>query len=280
MKVLNNRLLLSPASLVCLVSLVALLAAGWVVSDGVRLAISAPAALLLVGTLAKIFRSIDFTSPRLLNATTRQLAWIRIVVCLTALIYTLIENLPLLAAMPLEMQNGRKFSHLIHSFPGSAAFLASPYLLGTVQWTTAALLLLGLIGFRTRTTVFFGGLGFFGPGASSPLHLLVPFWSRSGLPDAPTALGSLRGRSPVVIPNFRYFLYSAFATSGRSNMIDRFLAHYVERRNRTLAFGTRITGLEIQIWRWNYVAEPNDPRQGWVTDVYPYDATPKPSSRP
>src|SRR5437899_10846462 len=44
--------------------------------------------------------------------------------------------------------------------PGYFALLANPYLLGVLQWTTAALLFLGLIGFQTRTTLFLGGLGF------------------------------------------------------------------------------------------------------------------------
>lgn len=525
MKVPSNRLLLNPAAILCVVSLVALLAAGWFKSDGVRLAVSAPAAILLVGALAKLFRNIDFASPRLLNATTQQLAWIRIIVCLTALIYVVMEDLPVLATLPLGMQSSRKFFYLIQNFPGSSTFLASPYLLGALQWTTAALLFLALSGFRTRITMFLGGVGFFVIQAllrqytylyhsglvpvylllvlpwtpcatawsldrrldrSKPLpnlrlvgfsifavfsvmatiylisalskmrdsgwdwfrgdnieqnlvsdalepifldykwkatiwliqhhvpdfvfsiiggfglitelgyvgvlfsrkaqivlpamafavhlgilvfqHILfldllilqlifvdidkfADFWRarfRSGpapavdVAGADKSPGSLSyistgavaaviaifllgwvwraeyypittwrmyanpqskepvfymkivatledGRSshipladlcPAVLPNIRYFLYNAFLASGRSRLIDQFLDGYVQRRNRTLADGSRITGIEIQRWRWNYVAEPNNQRLGWITNVYSYDATSKSSGGP
>ena len=71
----------------------------------------------------------------------------------------------------------------------------------------------------------------------------------------------------------------AFLQSGRSKTIDQFFAQYVQRRNRELTFGSPIRSLEIQKWRWNYVLEPNDPRRGWIINVYPYDATSKPSLR-
>ena len=524
MRIPIKRLLSAP-TLLCGVGLVALVAAGWLRSDGVKLAISVVGGGLLIWALAKIFQDVDFTSPRLLNGTTHQLAWIRIIVCLTALIYTVIEDLPLLASLPVGMQNTQKFSHLIHNLPGSSTFFASPYLLGAVQWTTAALLLLGLIGFRTRITMFLGGLGFFvvqavlrhysylyhsglvpvylmlllpwtscgavwsldrrlNPSKPQPnpqvvglsifavfavmaavylmcglskmrdsgwswfdagnieqklvtdalepifldykwkatlslvqhqappfvfiiiaafglvselgyvsvlfsrkAQIILPvmafgvhlgilvfqhilfldllllqlifldvdrftnFWRRrfrinlqspaavshadksrhplsyistgtvaamivifllgwvwrveyypitswhmyakpepkrpvfylkiaATLEDGRSIDIPLANFSPVVIPNVRYFLMNAFIVKRRNDIVDQYLEFFVQRRNRDLSFGSPITGIEIQRWRWNYIAEPNNPRFGWVTNVYPYDATSKPSLHP
>ena len=125
------------------------------------MAISGLGALLLIGALTGIFRTLDFSTPRLVNGNPRQLAWIRILVCLTAVILTVIEDLPAIASLPVGMQREYQFCRLLNILPGYSALLAYPYLLGILQWTTAALLFLGLIGFRTRTTLFLGGLGFF-----------------------------------------------------------------------------------------------------------------------
>lgn len=522
MKIPNGRLFFTPATVLCTASFVALVAAAWAKSDWLKWAISAPAAVLLAGTLFKIFQQIDFSSPRLLPATTRQLGWIRIIVCLTALIYTVIDDLPMLASLPPGMRIARHFSYLIHIFPGSATFLSSPHALGALQWTTAALLVLGLIGFWTRPVVALGALGFFviqailrhysylyhsglvpvylmfllaftpcdagwsfdrRLGSSKPepssqivgfsiftvfavlaavylmsglskllnsgwswfdagnieqklvtdalepiffnfqwkaslwlvqhnapglifvliaifglvtelgyvcvlfsrkaqivlpimalgVHLgilvfqhilfldllllqlvfldvdwVANFWRRRYRKDvesvdvaredkSPSPLSYIStaslaaiiallllawtwrveyypitawnmyakpepkrpvfylkvaatledGRSidipladcsPLVIPNVRYFLIDAFRVKGRNGLIDQFLDFYVQRSNRRLTFGSPITEIEIQRWRWNYQAEPNNPRFGWVTNVYPFDATAKPSS--
>ena len=478
--------------------------------------------MLLVGALVKIFRVLDFSSPRLVNGTPRQLAWIRIVVCLTALIYTLMEDLPAIASMPAGMRNDDQFFHVLNSLPGYSTLLSSPYLLATLQWTTAVLLFSGLIGFLTRPTLFLGSLGFFlmqailrhytyqyhsglvliylvlvitwtpcaatwsidswlnhqkpqpgrqsvgfsvyacfavmavvyvlsglsklrGSGldwfrgdniepklvqdALSPIffdykwkatiwlvqhhapgyvfaiigtiglivelgyvtvlfsrtaqiilpiaalgvhvgilvfqHILFPdllmlqliflnvdwvtnFCGRyfrtgdraasaqvrndipprplSSLPAVATALmvaiffvawvwsveyyplsswnmyshaqrkGPLhylkviatlengrsiviptRDFSPTWLPSGRDILVRVFRTTRHSEKFNAFLSFYVQRRNRNLMFGSPITRMEIQLWRWNYLVDPNDPRFGWAIGVYPYDVTSKSS---
>ena len=486
------------------------------------MAISGLGALLLIGALTGIFRTLDFSTPRLVNGSPRQLAWIRIFVCLTAVILTVIEDLPAIASLPVGMQREYQFCRLLNILPGYPALLANPYLLGILQWTTAALLFLGLIGFRTRTTLFLGGLGFLlmqailreytyffhsglvlvylslllpwtpcaatwsvdrwlNPQMRQPraqsvgfsvyacftvvamiyllsglskirdsglgwfrgdnieqklvrdalepifldykwkatiwlvqhhapdfvfsiigtagliaelgyftvlfsrtaqivlpvimfgvhlgillfqhilfLDLLIlqfifldvdrcaNFWCRhfsansqvarpqvsNGKPGpalsyAPLTVTALlivafllawvwyteffpfstwrmyanperkkpvfyhkvvatlengssivvssRDYSPAVMPASRFFLREAFLATGRSKIFDQFLAAYVQRRNRNLAFGAAISSIEVQRWRWNYAVEPKDPRFGWVTDIYPFDATAKPS---
>ncbi len=42
-----------------------------------------------------------------------------------------------------------------------------------------------------------------------------------------------------------------------------------------ISFGSAISRIEVQRWRWNYVVDPNDPRFGWVTDIYPFDVAAK-----
>ena len=511
----------NPAGIVLVGSLLLLLGSGWLKSGGLKLAISGVAAVLLVGALVKIFRALDFSSPRLVNGTPRQLAWIRIVVCLTALIYTLMEDLPAIASLPVGMRSNAQLGHLLNLLPGYSALLAHPYLLGLLQWTTAALLFLALIGFQTRITLFLGGLGFFliqailrqytyffhsgvvlvylalllpwtpcaatwsvdrwlnpqkrRSGAQSVgfsvyacftvmavvyllcglskmrdsgldwfrgdnieqklvqdamepifldykwkatlwlvqhhapdflfaiigtagliaelgyvtvlfsrtaqitlpamafgvhlgillfqhilfLDLLIlqfifldvdrcaNFWRRrlsenseaarpqvsnsklglalsyvpitatgllvvtfllgwawcvefypftswhmyasperkgpvfyfkmvATLEDGRSIVIPIRDYSPAVMPTSRFFLVRAFLAPGRSKVLDQFLATYVQRRNRNLAFGSAISSIEVQRWRWNYVADPNDPRHGWLTDVYPFDASFKP----
>jgi len=75
-------------------------------------------------------------------------------------IYTVIEDLPAIASLPVGMQSNYQFWHLLNMLPGYSALLANPNLLGILQWTTAALLFLGLIGFQTRAALFLGGVGF------------------------------------------------------------------------------------------------------------------------
>ncbi len=512
----------NPAAVALGFSLLLLLGSGWLKSGGVKLVISGLGAAVLIGALVRIFRTLDFSTPRFVNGTQRQLAWIRILVCLAAAILTVIEDLPAIASLPVGMQSNYEFCRLLNLLPGYSALLANPYLLGILQWSTAALLFLGLIGFRTRTTLFLGGLGFLltqailreytyffhsglvlaylalllpwtpcaatwsvdrwlnphnrPPGAQSVgfsvyacfavmaviyllsglsklrgsgldwfrgdnieqklvqdamepifldykwkatlwlvqhhtpefvfsiigtagliaelgyvtvlfsrtaqiifpvmafvvhlgillfqhilfLDLLIlqlmfldvdrcaNFWRRrfsknsetarpqvsNGKPApalsrvpltaaavmivafllgwvwrvefyplsswhmyaAPERKGPVfyykmvatldngssiavlsRDYSPAVMPNSRFFLRRVFHAGQRSKDLDQFLAAYVQRRNRNLAFGSAISSIEVQRWRWNYVIAPNDPRFGWVRDVYRYDATSKPS---
>ena len=519
----HRRSLLAAAAIALGGSLLLLLGAGWLQHGVSKMAISGLGAVLLIGALTGIFRTLDFSTPRLVNGTPRQLAWIRILVCLTALIFTVMEDLPALSSMPLEMRNNYQFFHLLHTIPGYSSLLSNAHLLGALQWTTAALLMLGLIGFQTRIALLLGGFGFlllqailrdytyqyhsglvlvylvlvlpwtacaatwsvdcwlnrkkYEPGrqsagfgvyacfivmaliylmsglsklrdsgldwvrgdnieqrlvedALSPIFLdykwkatvwlvqhhapglvftvigtfglvvelgyvgvlfsrtaqiIMPiaalgvhvgvlvfqhilflellilqfifldvdwvanFWRphfRTGeqtvnaqvsngirprplsyLPAVATALAAAtflvawvwsveyyplsawrmystpehkgpflyfkiiatlengssiviptRDLSPALLPNARYLLARVFHATRRSEIFDRFLAAYVRRRNRNLTFGSPISSMEVQRWRWNYTADPNDPRFGWVTDVYPYDATSKPSS--
>jgi hypothetical protein len=360
----HRRSLLAAAAIALGGSLLLLLGAGWLQHGVSKMAISGLGALLLIGALTGIFRTLDFSMPRLVHGSPRQLAWIRIVVCLTAVIYTVIEDLPAIASLPVAMQSNYQFYRLLNMLPGYSALLANPNLLGILQWTTAALLFLGLIGFQTRATLFLGGVGFllieailrqytyfFHSGLVLVyLTLLLPWtpcaatWSfdrwlnpqmrqpraqsvgfsvyvcftvmaviyllcglskmrDSGLDwfrgdnieqklirDAlkPLFLATLENGSSIVIPirdyfpaalpNSRFFLMKAFTAPGRrSKIFDQFFAGYVQRRNRNLTFGSAISSIEVQQWRWNYAVDPNDPRLGWVIAVYPFDATAKAS---
>ncbi len=156
----HRRSLLAAAAIALGGSLLLLLGAGWLQHGVSKMAISGLGALLLIGALTGIFRTLDFSTPRLVNGTPPQLAWIRILVCLMGVIYTVIEDLPAIASLPVGMQSNYQFWHLLNMLPGYSALLANPNLLGILQWTTAALLFLGLIGFQTRAALFLGGVGF------------------------------------------------------------------------------------------------------------------------
>ena len=156
-----RRIIPTPAILLLIGSLFVLIAAGFQKSDDLKLAVSAFAVPLLVGALIKTFRATDFSSPRFFNGTVKQLAWIRILVCLSAFIMTAIEDLPAISRMPVGFQRTDQFFHLLHTLPGYATLVSNPHLLSILQWTTASLLLLAIIGFKTRVTLLLGGLCFF-----------------------------------------------------------------------------------------------------------------------
>jgi hypothetical protein len=101
----HRRSLLAAAAIALGGSLLLLLGAGWLQHGVSKMAISGLGALLLIGALTGIFRTLDFSTPRLVHGSPRQLAWIRIVVCLTAVIYTVIEDLPAIASLPVAMQS-------------------------------------------------------------------------------------------------------------------------------------------------------------------------------
>ena len=518
-----RRLRFDPATIVLASSLILLLGSGWLKSGAFKLAVSGVGAVLLVGWLVKIFRALTLSSLPLVDGTARQLAWIRIIVCLTALIYTLMDPLPAISHLPPGMRNDDQFFHLLNSIPAYSALVANPYLLGSLQWMTAGLLFLGLSGLLTRATLFLSAIGFFlaqailrhytyyyhsglalvyllfllpwtpcsavwsvdrwlnrkktppragsirlsvygcfgvmaavylvsalsklrdsglswlrgeniehhllqdaltpiffgdkwkptiwlvqhhapefiftviatygvlvelgywtvlfsrtarivMPIAAFCMHLgilvfqhllfidllvlqlifldvdrianfcrfhfrgreegttvqmgkqtsailpsyifvasiallltgtlLAWAWSEEFYPFSPWRMyADISKKTPVIYPrlaatlengtsitipirdcspatcaNARYILFKAFYKKGWNEVFDQFLASYTERRNRNLAFGSPISSIEVQLWRWNYVVDPNDPRFGWVTDVYPYDVTSKRSS--
>ena len=190
--------LLAAAAIALGGSLLLLLGAGWLQHGVSKMAISGLGALLLIGALTGIFRTLDFSTPRLVNGTPPQLVWIRILVCLMGVIYTVIEDLPAIASLPVGMQSNYQFWHLLNMLPGYSALLANPNLLGILQWITAALLFLGLIGFQTRAALLLGGVGFLLIEAIlRRLHIFFPFGSRSRLPDPVASVDPLRGNVVV-----------------------------------------------------------------------------------
>ena len=88
-----------------------------------------------------------------------------------------------------------------------------------------------------------------------------------------------RDYCPAVMPNSRTILHKAFNKSSQSGSFDQFLSDYVERRNRKLAFGSPISSIEVQRWKWNYAVDPHDPRFGWITHRYLYNAVTKQAGR-
>lgn len=151
----------APATRGLIGSLAALIVAGNSKPGALKIALAVAGGLLLMAALIRIFRATDFSSPRIVHGTPKQLAWIRILVCLIAFILTIIEDFPAIARVPAEFRRHGQFFHLLDSLPGYATLVSNPSLLAILQWATALMLLLALLGLRTRATLLLGSLGFF-----------------------------------------------------------------------------------------------------------------------
>lgn len=84
-----------------------------------------------------------------------------------------------------------------------------------------------------------------------------------------------RDLSPALLPNCGFVLWKIFDATRHRKIADDFLASYIQRRNRNLAFGSRIISVDVQQWRWDYAVDPNDPRFGQLVRSNPYDASTK-----
>jgi hypothetical protein len=156
-----KRMIPAPTTLGVIGSLVALIVAGNSKPGALKIALAVSGGLLFMAALIRIFRATDFSSPRIVQGTPKQLAWIRILVCLIAFILTIIEDFPAIARVPAEFRRHDRFFHLLDSLPGYATLASNPSLLAILQWATALMLLLALLGFKTRVTLLLGSLGFF-----------------------------------------------------------------------------------------------------------------------
>ena len=156
-----KRMIPLPTTLGFVGSLFALIAAGNCGPGALKFALAASGGLLLMAALIRIFRATDFSSPRLVHGTPKQLAWIRILVCLIAFILTVVEDFPAIVRLPAEFRSNSQFFHLLNSLPGYATLVSNPFLLAILQWATALMLLLAMVGLKTRATLLLGSLGFF-----------------------------------------------------------------------------------------------------------------------
>jgi hypothetical protein len=93
------------------------------------------------------------------------------------------------------------------------------------------------------------------------------------LEDGRSVLVPRRDYAPAKMPGMASTLQRAFMSPWRGRIFDQFLSALVQRRNRELPAGARIATIEVEQWRWNYTVDPNDPRLGWVTRRYFFDAT-------
>lgn len=96
-----------------------------------------------------------------LGATPTSLAGLRIAACGTALVVVAGEHLPSLAALPPAMADHMGLFDLARALPGFDRLLASAPALAALQAATAALLVLALVGWRTRFTLPAAAVGYF-----------------------------------------------------------------------------------------------------------------------
>jgi hypothetical protein len=92
------------------------------------------------------------------------------------------------------------------------------------------------------------------------------------LEDGRSVIVPRRDYFPPLMPNNASTLDKAFHKPWRGGSFDKFLSTFIEHRNQQLPPSSRISAIEIQLWRWNYAVDPHDPRFGWMTYRYVYDA--------
>src|SRR5688572_18090133 len=88
------------------------------------------------------------------TATPGALGAVRAVVCSIALVLVVWEALPSAAQIPIRLRDRMGMLELFYRLPiDFRGFVASATCLSALKWTTAAVLLLGAIGFAPRLTV-------------------------------------------------------------------------------------------------------------------------------
>src|SRR5688572_18510992 len=96
------------------------------------------------------------------NATPGALGAVRIIVCSTALIVTLWEQLPSAALIPTSLRGRMGLLELFYELPiGFRGFVSSATCLHALKWGTIAALFLGAVGLATRWTVPLAAFGCF-----------------------------------------------------------------------------------------------------------------------
>ena len=69
---------------------------------------------------------------------------------------------------------------------------------------------------------------------------------------------------------YRMVIGNAFGTLQERALCDEFLATSMQAGNRFLTDGKRISDFEVQLWEWDFAANPGDPSHGRVVDTYQY----------
>ena len=67
---------------------------------------------------------------------------------------------------------------------------------------------------------------------------------------------------------YRMVIGNAFGTPQERALCDEFLATSMQAGNRFLPAGKRISSFEVQLWEWDFAANPGNPSHGHVVDTY------------
>src|SRR5262245_39359760 len=123
-------------------------------------AVTIPGLMMCLGFWLILF---VFTSPAFVqrvvgNATPGSLGAIRMWTCLILLLGTLIEDLPSIALLPVEMRQSLGLTKYLYTLFGFERVVVSGANLRAFQWLTELILFLGLIGWRTRFVIPLGAL--------------------------------------------------------------------------------------------------------------------------
>ena len=69
---------------------------------------------------------------------------------------------------------------------------------------------------------------------------------------------------------YRMVIGNAFGTLQERALCDEFLATSMQAGNRFLTDVKRTSDFEVQLWEWDFAANPGDPSHGRVVDTYQY----------
>ena len=141
--------------------LAGLLVAGWVRSGNEQLLLVLLAAPVFAFALFRFFSEPEFAGFCNVEGTSRQLAWIRILACLSGFLLTICENLRGISEFPFGFASRDGLFGFLATLPTYRALLSDGRLLAALQWATTVLLVFAMVGFKTRLTLPLAALGYF-----------------------------------------------------------------------------------------------------------------------
>ncbi len=118
------------------------------------------AAILFLAVLAHVLRRPEFARRFVGKAAPADIGAIRTLVCAVLLISVLWEDLASTAALPREMIRPMGVIQLLNVLPGFDRFIASEFALTLFEWATAAVLFLGMMGWKTRVVLPLGAVAY------------------------------------------------------------------------------------------------------------------------
>ncbi len=118
------------------------------------------AAILFLAALANVLGRKEMADRFVGEASPADLGAIRMLVCAVLLISVVWEDLASTASLPREMIRPMGVIQVLYVVPGFERFLQSELALRLLEWVTAGLLIMGMIGWKTRVVLPCGAVAY------------------------------------------------------------------------------------------------------------------------